>query len=86
MFAKVDLILLRKADVMIIPFDAVLGESDKYVFVAQDGKAVKKPVTLGLQQGDDVEVAAGLTAADKVIVLGERVVSEGSKLTETSGQ
>ncbi len=86
MFAKVDLILLRKTNVMIIPFDAVLGESDKYVFTAQDGKAVKKPVTLGLQQGDDVEVAAGLTAADKVIVLGERVVSEGSKVTETAAQ
>ncbi len=86
MFAKVDLVLLNKPNVMIIPFDAVLGENDKYVFVSQDGKAVKKPVTLGLQQGDEVEVSAGLTAADKVIVLGERVVSEGSKVTETTAQ
>jgi len=86
MFAKVDLILIKKTDIMVIPFDAVLGESDKYVFVAQDGKTVKKPVTLGLQQGDDVEVASGLTEQDKVIVLGERVVSEGSRVTETAGQ
>jgi membrane fusion protein (multidrug efflux system) len=86
MFAKVDLILLRKADIEIIPFDAVLGEGDKYVFVAQNGVAVKKPVTLGLQQGDDVEIRSGLTAGDKVIVLGERVIEEGSKVTETTGQ
>lgn len=86
MFAKVDLILVRKSNVEIIPFDAVLGETDKYVFVSQDGKAVKKPVTLGLQQEDNVEVASGLTTQDKVIVLGERVISEGAKIVETAGQ
>ena len=86
MFAKVDLILQRKTNVEIIPFDAVLGESDKYVFVSQNGLAVKKPVTLGLQEDDNVEIRSGLTAADKVIVLGERVITEGSKITETAGQ
>jgi multidrug efflux pump subunit AcrA (membrane-fusion protein) len=86
MFAKVDLILQRETNVQIIPFDAVLGEEGKYVFVAQDGKAVKKPITLGLQQDDNVEVRSGLTAEDKVIVLGERVISEGSKITETAAQ
>jgi multidrug efflux pump subunit AcrA (membrane-fusion protein) len=86
MFAKVDLVLKRETNVEIIPFDAVLGESDKYVFVAQDGKAVKKPVTLGLQQEENVEVSSGLTAQDKVIVLGERVISEGAKIMETAAQ
>ena len=86
MFAKVDLILKRETNVAIIPFDAVLGEDDKYVFVSQDGKAVKKPITLGLQQDDNVEVRAGLTTGDKVIVLGERVIEAGSKIVETTGQ
>jgi membrane fusion protein, multidrug efflux system len=86
MFAKVDLVLQREKNVEIIPFDAVLGEDDKYVFVAQDGKAVKKPITLGLQQDDNVEVRSGLAAGDKVIVLGERVIEAGSKIVETAGQ
>ena len=86
MFAKVDLILQKERNVQIIPFDAVLGEADKYVLVAQNGLAVKKPITLGLQQDDNVEVRSGLTAQDKVIVLGERVITEGAKIMETSGQ
>jgi membrane fusion protein (multidrug efflux system) len=86
MFAKVDLVLQREMNVEIIPFDAVLGESDKYVFAAQNGLAVKKPITLGLQEDDNVEVRSGLTAEDKVIVLGERVITEGSKIMETAGQ
>jgi multidrug efflux pump subunit AcrA (membrane-fusion protein) len=86
MFAKVDLILQRATNVPIIPFDAVLGESDKYVFVSQNDLAVKKLITLGLQQDDNVEVRSGLTTADKVIVLGERVLTEGAKIMETTGQ
>lgn len=86
MFAKVDLILKRESNVMIIPFDAVLGEADKYVLVSQGGKAVKKPIKLGLQQDDNVEVRSGLAAADRVIVLGERVIQEGTKILEMAGQ
>lgn len=86
MFARVNLTLLKKSKVLIIPFDAVLGETDKYVFVSQSGKAVKKPITLGLQQGENIEVKSGLTVQDRVIVLGERVVKEDSRIEETSGQ
>jgi len=86
MFAKVDLILIKKSKVLIIPFDVVLGETDKYVFVSQSGKAVKKPIVLGLQQDDNIEVKSGLSGQDRVIVLGERVVKEGSSIKETTGQ
>jgi len=86
MFAKVDLILIKKSKVLIIPFDVVLGETDKYVFVSQSGKAAKKPIVLGLQQDDNIEVKSGLSAQDRVIVLGERVVKEGSSIEETTGQ
>jgi multidrug efflux pump subunit AcrA (membrane-fusion protein) len=84
MFAKVGLILKKKSGVMIIPFDAVLGEADnKYVFVDQNGMAVKKPVTLGMLQDNDVEVTSGLAVSDKVITIGQRVVKEGSKVEES---
>jgi len=86
MFAKVDLILIKKSKVLIIPFDVILGETDKYVFVSQSGKAAKKPIVLGLQQDDNIEVKSGLGAQDRVIVLGERVVKEGSSIEEATGQ
>lgn len=83
MFAKVDLMLKQKSGVMIIPFDSVLGEADKYVFVDQNGAAVKKTVTLGMLQDNDVEVTSGLAGSDKVITIGQRVVKEGSKVEES---
>ena len=86
MFAKVDLILIKKSKVLIIPFDVILGETDKYVFVSQSGKAAKKPIVLGLQQDANIEVKSGLSAQDRVIVLGERVVKEGSSIEEATGQ
>ncbi|MBU0672627.1 MAG: efflux RND transporter periplasmic adaptor subunit [Candidatus Margulisbacteria bacterium] len=86
MFAKVDLILQNKRNVLTLPLDAVLGETDKYVFVSQNGAAVRKPVTLGMQQGDIVEVLSGLTESDSVIIVGQRIVEDGSKIKETTGQ
>ncbi|HTY14070.1 MAG TPA: efflux RND transporter periplasmic adaptor subunit [Candidatus Omnitrophota bacterium] len=83
MFGKVSLVLKQRTNVLLIPFDAVLGENEKYVFVSSNGAAVKKTVTLGMQQEDQVEVISGLTAADRVITLGQRVVKEGSAVTET---
>jgi len=83
MFARVDLVLINKSNVMTIPFDAVLGESDKYVFVSAHNLVVKRLIKLGLQQDENVEVASGLSAQDKVIILGQRVVKEGSKVEET---
>ncbi|MFA4967131.1 MAG: efflux RND transporter periplasmic adaptor subunit, partial [Candidatus Margulisiibacteriota bacterium] len=83
MFAKVDLRLQQRSGVLIIPFDSILGETDKYVFVDQNGAAVKKPVTLGMQQDNNIEVTTGLTGSDKVITIGQRVVKEGSKVEES---
>lgn len=84
MFSKVDLILQKKHNVLTLPLDAVLGERDKYVFVSQDGAAVKKPVKLGMQQEDQVEIRSGLGSEDRVIVVGQRLVEDGSKIKETS--
>ncbi|MDD4179763.1 MAG: efflux RND transporter periplasmic adaptor subunit [Candidatus Margulisbacteria bacterium] len=83
MFAKIDLILTKHYNIMVIPFDAVLGEEEKFVYVAENGQAVKKPVKLGLQQDENVEVLGGLAASDKVIVIGQRVVKPGAKVEET---
>jgi multidrug efflux pump subunit AcrA (membrane-fusion protein) len=84
MFSKVDLILQQKNNVLTLPLDAVLGETDKYVFISQNGMAVKRPLTLGMQQGDRVEVLSGLTSKDRVIIVGQRLVEDGSKVKETS--
>ncbi|MCX5751077.1 MAG: efflux RND transporter periplasmic adaptor subunit [Candidatus Saganbacteria bacterium] len=82
MFARVDLVLSSKSGAMILPFDAVLGGDEPFVFVAENSVAVKKPVKLGIMQNNDIEIISGITPNDKVITVGQRVVKEGSKIEE----
>jgi multidrug efflux pump subunit AcrA (membrane-fusion protein) len=48
--------------------------------VGDDGTAHRKPVTLGIEDGDDVQVASGLAATDLVITSGAYGLDEGTKV------
>lgn len=82
MFGKIDLALKKVSAALIIPFDAVMGDVEKTVYVSEGGKAIKRSVTLGLQQGNSVQVVKGLLQSDKVIVSGQRVVNDGVLIQE----
>jgi RND family efflux transporter MFP subunit len=62
--------------VLAVPQKAVLDNS--YVYVVQAGKAVKRPVTLGLQDSIMVEVLTGLAEDDIVIVDGNYGLGDGA--------
>ncbi len=82
MFAKVDIALKKASDAVIVPFDSVLGDREKYVFVSENSVAKKRPVILGLQQENKVQIKEGVSVSDKVIVNGQRVVKDGSAVEE----
>jgi HlyD family secretion protein len=66
-----------------IPSSAVLTAEDgsKSVMVAgADGAAHRKPVTLGITDGKDVEVKSGLAPSDFVITGGAYGLDEGTKI------
>ena len=64
-----------------VPASAVLTRNGAtVVFVAKDGKAVQKTVTVGLQNDGYAEITSGLDAADKVICEGHTLVREGMEV------
>ena len=66
-----------------IPAAAVLTGQDgskSVMLVGSDGAAHKKPVTLGISDGDDVQVTSGLSKADTVITGGAYGLDEGTKV------
>lgn len=79
MFSRVELVLREKNKALLLPFDAILGDGEKFVYVAGSDVAKKKTVTLGLVSGATAEVI-GLSTSDQVIVVGQRVVKEGDKI------
>jgi multidrug efflux pump subunit AcrA (membrane-fusion protein) len=66
-----------------IPAKSVLTAQDgtkAVMVVGADGVAHRKPVTLGLEDGEDVQVITGLEPADQVITEGAYGMDDGTKV------
>ena len=81
--AKVTVTGRSVANAMKIPVSAVLTSdtgAKSVMVVGSDGAAHSKPVTLGIQDGDDVQVLTGLSPADTVITSGSYGLEEKTKV------
>lgn len=66
-----------------IPSKSILTAQDRsksVMVVGSDGVAHKKTVTLGLQDGEDVQVTSGLAPNDLVITVGAYGLDDGAKV------
>lgn len=70
-----------KNDAIVIPSEAINeGDNNKYVFVAENGKAKKIIVTTGLENDTDTEITSGLTEGTEVITTEIDNLKEGMKV------
>jgi membrane fusion protein (multidrug efflux system) len=60
--------------------DLIKVGDEYFVYLAKDREAEKRKVVLGRQQGLDVEVADGLVAGEELIVEGQMLLDEGSRV------
>ena len=76
----------RKA-VLSIPRAALLREGEShFVYRLEEGRARRRPVTLGLVGIDDVEISSGLSEGDRVILPGgDRPLSDGLRVSARQG-
>jgi HlyD family secretion protein len=81
MFATVKLTLNRAEQVLAVPL-AALGEESgrKYVFTVNNGVAAKQIIKTGLSDDQMIQVIAGLTANEAVVVKGRDQLKTGSKV------
>lgn len=78
-FVTVAIVRETRPAALLLPRQAVLRElQSAHVFVAKNGMAEKRNVTLGLEEGDRVEVRSGLAAGERVIVAGQGSLRHGS--------
>ncbi len=78
-FVTIDIVRETLPAALLLPRQAVLRElQSAHVFVAKNGVAEKRSVTLGLEEGDRVEVRSGLAAGERVIVAGQGSLRHGS--------
>jgi RND family efflux transporter MFP subunit len=82
MFARIGLVLERVAGARIVPEQALVTRAGRrgLFVVAQDGASVVwREVSVGIHQGDRVQVSAeGL--GDRVVILGQQLLKDGSHI------
>ncbi len=79
MFMTVQLVLGVRRNATLAPEEAVVTTgTGQFVFRIEDGKAARVPVTLGQRMPGEVEVIAGLSPGDLVVVGGVQKVRDGS--------
>jgi HlyD family secretion protein len=69
MYATARITLQQKADVLTLPLSAVVCQArTAHCFRVLNGKAVQTPVELGLIAGEEVEIVAGVSERDLVVL------------------
>jgi RND family efflux transporter MFP subunit len=82
MFVRVSLTLAQKDDALIIPATAITrrrGEDGVFVVEAEGTRVRWAPVRVGIRDGARAEVE-GLEAGQRVVVLGQQLVEDGSAI------
>ena len=71
-------------EALVIPEEALTPEAERqFVYVVADGKVSKREVRIGGRRPGSVEVIAGLSAGERVIVEGTQKVREGASVQAT---
>ena len=81
MFVNVEIITKKIKDKIVVPESAVLDEEDKkIVFVYENGIARKKIIETGIETKGRIEIKSGLNKDEIVIVEGNYVLEDGTKV------
>lgn len=86
MFARVYVETETREDTLVIPRAALSLESlGDTVYVIDGGVAKRRDLTLGFREGDSVEVLAGLSEGERIVVVGHEGLSDGTPIRVLSG-
>jgi len=80
-FVSIDIVRERHATALLLPRESVIRElRTAHVFITEEDKAIKKAVTLGIEEGDNVEVLTGVDEGDAVVIAGQGGLDDGQKI------
>ena len=70
------------ADTVAVPLFAIVDKGgDRMVFIEKDGLAESRTISIGVIEGDRVQITNGLNVGDHLIVKGHTEVEDGMKVT-----
>ena len=79
--ADISITTYRNTESLVVERKNILRVGDRYfVYVAENGQALQRDVTIGRQYGLDVVIQEGLTMGDRLITEGLLLLEQGSKI------
>ncbi len=87
MFAEVFFLSEKAEDVFVVPKEVIFNEkNESYVYINENGVAVKCVIETSVDNGEEVAVTEGLKEGMSLIVKGHNYVEEGSLLNVVNGE
>lgn len=82
MFGRIRLLVDTVPDAVTVPVNALLvtPRGDSIVFVVRDGKAVRRKVTVGIEDAGRLQILSGVNPEERVIVSGNEKLKDGSPI------
>jgi len=69
MNGDVNIILKEIKNTLVLPVNALYNEGNKpYVYLSQNGQKLKKYITTGLSNDEEIEIKTGLSSGEKVLI------------------
>lgn len=86
MFARLHLVTAEKPEAVLLPRTAVLEQDRRYfAFTVKDGKALRREVTIGLQDEKFTEIITGFAVGEAVIIAGQQFLEDGAAVLVVQG-
>jgi len=82
MFAEIKIGVDKAENVLSVPLSAVIDDNGrKVVYVVKGDKAEKREISIGFSNNELVQVLSGVSEGEEVVVKGQNLLSDGSKVT-----
>lgn len=82
MFARLRVLLETADEAVVVPLEAIVATpGGKAVYVVEEGKAVRRPVQTGIENGNRIEIVAGVRPGDQVIFAGNENLRDGAAVS-----
>lgn len=77
--ATTDIVIDEQAQGLVVPYDAVMQDDDdrEYVYVLENGRAIKRIIETGWELRDGFQVVSGLSAGETIITEPAMITADG---------
>ena len=81
MFVKAEILVEKKDSTIVVPKDIVISKQNNQVlFVIENGIALEKKISIGLENPDYVEIVKGIKVNDRLVVSGFETLRDKSRV------